>query len=135
VRLTIERLGHLGDGVAHRPDGVAVFVPGALPGEVVEAEVSGERATSLRILIPSPDRVAAPCPHYRGCGGCSLMHASDRFVAGWKAEVVGAALAGQGLDAPARSSPRRRVRAGAPPWPGGGPSPACWSAFTAVPRA
>ncbi|PKP75783.1 MAG: class I SAM-dependent RNA methyltransferase [Alphaproteobacteria bacterium HGW-Alphaproteobacteria-6] len=115
MRLTIERLGHLGDGVAHRPDGVPVFVPGALPGEVVEAEVSGERATSLRILAPSSDRVAAPCPHYRGCGGCSLMHASDRFIAGWKAEVVRSALLAQGLDAPFRpvitSPPRSRRRA------------------------
>lgn len=115
MRLTIERLGHLGDGVAHRPDGGAVFVPGALPGEVVEAEVSGERATSLRILAPSPDRVAAPCPHYRGCGGCSLMHASDRLIAGWKEEVVRSALLAQGLDAPLRptitSPPRSRRRA------------------------
>lgn len=115
MRLTVERLGHLGDGVAPGPDGVPVFVPGALPGEVVEAEVSGERATGLRILTPSADRVAAPCPHYRACGGCSLMHASDRFLAGWKEAVVRGALAGQGLDAPLRaivtSPPHSRRRA------------------------
>lgn len=111
MRLTIERLGHLGDGIAAGP----IFVPGALPGEVIEAEVSGERATSFRILAPSPDRVSPPCPHYRACGGCSLMHASDAFVAGWKVAVVRSALLAHGLDAAFRpivtSPPRSRRRA------------------------
>ena len=38
AHLTIERLGQRGEGVAKR-DGVAVFVPYALPGETVLAEV------------------------------------------------------------------------------------------------
>ena len=38
-RLTIARLGHRGDGVADT-DGGPVFVPYALPGEVVEVEPS-----------------------------------------------------------------------------------------------
>ncbi len=99
MRLTIDRLGHLGDGIAAGP----VFVPGALPGEVVEGEVTGERMQAPRIVTPSPDRVRAACPHYRACGGCMLMHASDGFVAGWKQDVVRAALSGQGLEAPVRS--------------------------------
>lgn len=99
MRLTIDRLGHLGDGIAAGP----VFVPGALPGEVVEGEVTGERMQAPRIVAPSSDRVRAACPHYRACGGCMLMHASDGFVAGWKQDVVRAALSGQGLEAPVRS--------------------------------
>lgn len=99
MRLTIDRLGHLGDGIAPGP----VFVPGALPGEVVEGEVTGDRMQAPRIVTPSPDRVRAACPHYRACGGCNLMHASDGFVADWKKDVVRSALSGQALVAPVRS--------------------------------
>ena len=102
MRLTIARLGHLGDGVAEGPGG-AVFVPRALPGEVVEGEVAAGRMETPVIVTPSTKRVRPPCPHYRACGGCALQHASDAFVAGWKAEVVRQALAGQGLAAPIRA--------------------------------
>jgi 23S rRNA (uracil1939-C5)-methyltransferase len=109
--LTIARLGHLGDGIAPGP----VFVPMALPGEVVEGEVSGERMAEPRIVTPSTDRASAPCRHYRACGGCALMHASDAFVASWKADIVRQALAAQGLEAAFRpivtSPPQSRRRA------------------------
>ena len=111
MRLTVERLGHHGDGIAPGP----VFVPRALPGEVVEGEVDAGRMVQPKIVTPSPDRVAAPCPHYRTCGGCQLQHASDAFVADWKTGVVRTALAAQGLEAPVRgistSPPRSRRRA------------------------
>lgn len=97
MRLTIERLGHQGDGIAQGEEG-PVFVPRTLPGEVVEGEVSGGRIEAPRIVTPSPDRVRPPCPHYRACGGCALQHASDTFVAGWKIDVVRNALAARGID-------------------------------------
>lgn len=115
MRLTVERLGHLGDGIARGPDGTPVFVPMALPGEVVEGEVADGRMEGAKIVTPSPDRVRPPCPHYRACGGCALMHASDAFVARWKEDVVRTALAAQGIAAPFRSvvtsPPRSRRRA------------------------
>ncbi len=109
MKLTVARLGHRGDGVADGP----VFIAGTLPGEVVEGEVTGDRMTSPRIVIPSTDRVRPPCPHARSCGGCALQHASDDFVARWKVEVVKNALAAQGLTAPFRpivTSPARSRR-------------------------
>ncbi len=113
--LTIERLGHLGDGVAHDAAGKAIYVAQTLPGEVVEGEVQGDTLTGVRIITPSPVRVRPPCPHYRTCGGCSLQHASDPFVADWKSHVVRTALAAQGIEAPFRpiltSPPRSRRRA------------------------
>lgn len=112
MRLRIERLGHLGDAIAQGPEG-PVYVAGALPGEVVEGEVTAGRMAAPAIVTPSPDRVRAPCPHYRACGGCVLQHASDAFVAGWKVDVVRTALAGQGLEAPIRalhSSPENARR-------------------------
>lgn len=111
MSLTIERLGHRGDGIAPGP----VFVPLTLPGEVVEGDVSGDRIAAPRIVTPSADRVKAPCRHFRQCGGCALQHASDGFVAAWKADVVRTALAAQGLEAPLRgvatSPPASRRRA------------------------
>jgi 23S rRNA (uracil1939-C5)-methyltransferase len=111
VQVTVERLGHLGDGVAPGP----VFVPGALPGEVVTGRLVGDRLEEMRILTPSPHRRKPPCAHARACGGCALQHAGDALVAGWKADVVRGALAGQGLVAdvsgPATSAARSRRRA------------------------
>jgi 23S rRNA (uracil1939-C5)-methyltransferase len=114
VILTIDRLGHLGDGVARGSDGT-VFVPQTLPGEVVEGTLLGDHLTGIRILTPSPNRVRPPCPHARTCGGCLMQHASDAFVADWKLDVVKGALAGQGIVAPFRpiqtSPPQSRRRA------------------------
>ncbi|MFA7434436.1 MAG: class I SAM-dependent RNA methyltransferase [Gemmobacter sp.] len=110
MRLTVERLGHRGDGIAK-----GIFVPGTLPGEVVEGEITGDRMEAPRIVTPSPDRVRPPCPHARACGGCALQHASDSFVAGWKRGAVESALAGRGIVAevgpPVTSPSRSRRRA------------------------
>ena len=110
----IERLGRRGDGIAQAGEARAL-APLTLPGEQIEGEAAEGRIAAPRIVTPSPERVRAPCPHYRTCGGCSLMHASDGFVAGWKAGVVEQALAAQGLSAPVAavhtSPPRSRRRA------------------------
>lgn len=107
----IRRLGHRGDGVADGP----VFAPLTLPGERVTGEVEGDRIVDPRILEPSPDRVSAPCTHFKTCGGCALQHASDTFVAEWKTEVIRTALSAHGIDAHMRpihtSPPRSRRRA------------------------
>lgn len=109
--VTIERLGHLGHGIAPGP----VYVSGTLPGEVVEGIPEADRLADPKIITPSPDRVKPPCRHARACGGCQLQHASDTFVARWKQEVVANALAGQGLAAPClplqTSPPNTRRRA------------------------
>jgi 23S rRNA (uracil1939-C5)-methyltransferase len=121
VIVTIDRLGHLGHGIAPGP----LYAPGTLPGEVIEGTPDGDRLLDLKIITPSPDRVKPPCRHARTCGGCQLQHASPSFVAQWKQQVVEAALAAQGLTAaflplvtsPAQSRRRatlsaRRTKAG-----------------------
>jgi 23S rRNA (uracil1939-C5)-methyltransferase len=108
--ITIDRLNLRGEGV-----GGGVTVARALPGEQVEGDIADNRIAAPRILTPSVERVSAPCRHYRTCGGCALMHASDGFVAGWKQGVVAEALRAQGLEAeglPVVTSPpatRRRA--------------------------
>ena len=108
---TIDRLGHLGDGIAPGP----VYVPGALPGEVVTGRLEGDQLRDMRIVTPAFDRVRPPCRHAGSCGGCQVQHASEVFVAGWKRDVVAAALAAQGLRAevlgPLTSPARSRRRA------------------------
>ncbi|MHA6324474.1 class I SAM-dependent RNA methyltransferase [Roseivivax sp. CAU 1753] len=110
-RMIIERLGHLGDGIAPGP----VYVPGGLPGEEVEGDIDNAIMAAPRIVTPSTDRVRPPCAHGRRCGGCQLQHATEAFTERWKRAVVETALAAQGLEAPFRptvtSPPQTRRRA------------------------
>ena len=114
MNLTIERLGHLGDGIAHGPDG-PIYAPQMLPGEVVTGELQGDQLTAIRIVTPSAVRVKAPCVHARTCGGCMMQHAADGFVAEWKQGIVQGALQGQGISTQFRpivtSPPNSRRRA------------------------
>ena len=67
-----------GQGVG-RSNGVAFFVPFALPGETVRAHIIKVEkrfciAKIVEILNPSEHRVAPFCEAYEKCGGCALMH-------------------------------------------------------------
>ncbi len=109
-QVTIERLGHHGDGLAG--DLRAAFT---LPGERVRGMPLAGRLDGAEILEASPHRVTPPCRHFGTCGGCMLQHASDAFLAEWKRAVVVRALAARGLSAQmlpvATSPPRARIRA------------------------
>jgi 23S rRNA (uracil1939-C5)-methyltransferase len=115
VKVTVERLGHLGDGIA-RGEAGPIYAPGLLPGEEAEGRLDGDTLADIRILTPSPSRVRPPCPHAKTCGGCQLQHAADAFVAEFKQGVVRQALVQQGLEAPfsgpvVTSPPQSRRRA------------------------
>lgn len=76
--VTIESLAHDGRGVAHL-DGKAVFIDGALPGEVVSFEYTTSRrkfdeGRVTAVQTASADRVEPRCAHFGVCGGCSLQH-------------------------------------------------------------
>lgn len=76
--LEITRLAHGGQGIGHL-DGLTVFVPRALPGDVVDVRLSEQRkrhavAEMLHLRQASPLRVTPPCPLYQRCGGCHLQH-------------------------------------------------------------
>jgi 23S rRNA (uracil1939-C5)-methyltransferase len=81
--LTIESMDMDAQGVGHRADGKVVFVDGALPFEVVRANVhrkkdNWEKASLLEVLHESPQRVTPGCPHFGlhagACGGCKMQH-------------------------------------------------------------
>lgn len=90
----IQRLGHLGDGIADGP----LFAPMTLPGEVVTGTPDDQTLTDIRIVKPSENRVAAPCRHFKSCGGCQLQHASDDYVADFKLAVVKQSLDAHGIE-------------------------------------
>ena len=96
VELEVGPVAHGGHCVA-RHDGQVVFVRHALPGERVLAQVTDGgpgsrflRADAVEVVVPSPHRVAAPCPHAHpgGCGGCDFQHAALPYQRELKAEVV-----------------------------------------------
>jgi len=86
ILITIKRLGINGEGIGFYKR-LAVFVPGALPGEQVEVKitavsnkfVSGE---ITKFKEKSPDRVEPVCKYFGKCGGCQLQHLS------YKAQLV-----------------------------------------------
>ena len=67
LELEIESLAYGGRGVARR-NGYVVFVSGALPGDLVRAEVTKPKrsfaeASTVELLRPSPERVPDRCDH------------------------------------------------------------------------
>lgn len=97
--LTITRLGARGDGVAETAAG-PVFVPYALPGEEVTAEVAGDRGRLLDVASAAPERRTPECPLFTRCGGCATQHMAEATYRAWKRDIVVTALARAGLDAP-----------------------------------
>ena len=77
LTLTIDAVSSEGQGIG-RVDGYAVFVPGALEGETVQAHIikvtkSYAIAKLTEVLTPSPDRVVPRCPAFPACGGCGAL--------------------------------------------------------------
>lgn len=81
--LAVDALDIDAQGVARRPDGKVVFIDGALPFEVVSANVhrkknNWEQGTLTAIHRESSQRVKGRCPHFGlhegACGGCKMQH-------------------------------------------------------------
>jgi len=76
IKLRIIDINQEGQGIG-RHQGMAVFVPSAIPGDDIEAII--DKTTSryavarlARMLTPSPDRADPLCPRAVDCGGCTL---------------------------------------------------------------
>jgi 23S rRNA (uracil1939-C5)-methyltransferase len=85
-RVEIDSLDQDGRGVGRR-EGKAVFVEGALPGELASYErrrnkPSYEVGRAVHIERASVSRVMPACPHFGlgpgSCGGCSMQHLDER---------------------------------------------------------
>ena len=77
-QVTIDKLDHQSQGIAFK-DNKILFVPGVLPGELAEVQIVEQkknhaRAKLLKVVEASDERIAADCPHFANCGGCSLQY-------------------------------------------------------------
>lgn len=89
----VESLSYDGRGVTHL-DGKTVFIEGALPGERVSFRYihrrrSYDNGELVENLVPSPDRVNPPCPHFGICGGCDLQHLRPEVLIEAKQRILG----------------------------------------------
>ena len=88
-----ENWAYGGEVMGRLPDGRAVFVPFALPGELVRIELVEEkrgyaRASLRDVIEPSPKRIQPRCKHYTECGGCHYQHISYSLQLDAKTEVL-----------------------------------------------
>lgn len=93
LEITIDKLVTGGDGLGRTDGGLAVFVPGTIPGERVRVHVVQRRKGFIRakleeILTPSPDRVDPPLGEVGSQSGCDLQHLSDDAQRRAKADIV-----------------------------------------------
>jgi 23S rRNA (uracil1939-C5)-methyltransferase len=78
LTLTIHDLASDGHGIARSGRDI-YFVPGALPGETVVAQIIERKrkiwfCRLVSIEQVSEHRIEPACPHYKRCGGCDLQH-------------------------------------------------------------
>ncbi len=103
VNLKISDIGARGDGIAIH-EGEPVFVPFALPGDSVEAEIltagkgKPHRAQIIEHEKSPASHQSPPCSHFEVCGGCVAQHMNADLYRTWKQERVEHALSQRGLD-------------------------------------
>lgn len=96
IEVKVEGFTGQGAGVA-RYEGMAIFIPGALPGEKVAARIVDIRknyavARMTALLEPFPSRVKPLCPIFSHCGGCALQHTVYQNQLGLKTVIVKGAM-------------------------------------------
>ncbi len=93
VELKTEKISSDGSCIARAPDGLVVFIPGALPGEVVRGRISVRKkeyavASLEEIVEKAPGRCTPACPLFGHCGGCQLQHADYETQLNLKRSIV-----------------------------------------------
>lgn len=92
LELTISDLGTTGEGIG-RIDGYVLFVKDTVIGDRVRVKVMKAKknygyARLLEILEPSQNRIEAPCPVARSCGGCQIQFMNYEEQLRFKADKV-----------------------------------------------
>ena len=94
LSVSIEKVAHGGHFIA-RHEGQVIFARHAIPGELVEVEITSKgssfyRADVVKVREASPDRVIPPCQysHAGGCGGCDFQHIDVVRQRQLKADVI-----------------------------------------------
>ncbi len=92
IEINIERLVYGGKGLG-RHNNMVVFVPDVITGENALVEIKAIKkdyaeAELIKIIKPSPHRIAPPCPIYHECGGCQWMHIDYPFQVQSKKRIL-----------------------------------------------
>ena len=92
-KIEIIDIGAKGKAVGKSADGRVVFVENAIPGEIVDIELSRRRrkyynGKILHYHKLSPDRIEPQCRHFDDCGGCKLQYLSYEKQLFYKAKEV-----------------------------------------------
>lgn len=126
LTLTVHDLASDGHGIARSGRDI-YFIPGALPGETVVAQMLERKrkiwfCRLLTIEKVSEHRIEPACPHYKRCGGCDLQHLEYTQQVALKQQRVARELSRQGVDVEHWETPliaddqqwhyRRRARLG-----------------------
>lgn len=95
--IRIHGIADRGKGVGRTEEGMAVFVDGAVPGDIVDVFVQKKKGGFAegrveRIVSASPDRVEAFCQHFSICGGCKWQNLDYASQLRHKQQVVDDAL-------------------------------------------
>lgn len=99
--VSIESVAAEGNSLAHI-EGKVVFVRQAVPGDLVDVQVTKARKAYdegyiARMIKPSPLRLAPFCEHFGVCGGCTwqilpirnrLSSSRNRLKTNWSASVT-----------------------------------------------
>ena len=126
LTLTVHDLASDGHGIARSGRDI-YFIPGALPGETVVAQMLERKrkiwfCRLVSIEQVSEYRIEPACPHYKRCGGCDLQHLEYSQQVVLKQQRVARELSRQGVEVEHWDSPlvadeqqwhyRRRARLG-----------------------
>ncbi|MEK6747433.1 MAG: hypothetical protein AABY33_10445 [Pseudomonadota bacterium] len=100
----IESLGGLGDGIGSY-QGKPVFVPKSVVGDVLKVRSIHQtneliRGEIIEIMESGRSRIAAPCPHFSVCGGCTLQQMQESDYRNFKTKIVENSLRQAGLETP-----------------------------------
>jgi 23S rRNA (uracil1939-C5)-methyltransferase len=110
AEVVIEKLVHGGSGLARLGTGQAIFVPRVLPGERVIVSIRRKRkgvleAELVKVITPSPDRIAPPCDGEKQCTGATWPHIAYPAQLRYKLEILLDTLRRIGGIEPARPLP------------------------------
>lgn len=93
IELSLSGLAYGGEAFGRDADGRMIFVPFALPDELVRVEIVEEhkrwaRAQLLEVLEPSSSRTEPRCSHFHECGGCHYQHIPYDLQLEFKREIL-----------------------------------------------
>ncbi len=91
--IVLTGLADKGKCIGRMTDGMAAFVEGGVPGDVVDIQVLKKKSGYCEGVVvafreQSPDRVDPFCAHFGVCGGCKWQHLSYEAQLRYKQEVV-----------------------------------------------